>query len=623
MGCNGGSGGGGGSEYTLNIQCDGYGRVMDTSGYAIVNRKIPAGTTVTLVPVGETGGWVFNHWDGQNGTEVVNHTITMNGDKNITAVFSHITYNVNIRVEGQGTVIQELVVGALSLTTYKGDKIRLNPYPVAGWYFDHWEGDISSDEILPELVVDSNKNITAVFKQAIPYTTFVENAEGGQTSYINPDGIWTISTESSFNSTHSWAINLNNFTGNNTDMYLTTCAIKMNGSQYPYLEFWHNFNTDLNYFQYYNSGFVEISNDNKKTWHVIKTFTNRINWQRQIIPLSIYKDDTIFVRFKVNSNYMNKWYIDEIYIKDTQQISYTAFHDDVENQSQLMIPEGTWGRTTESSHSSTHSWTDSPNANYRTNTYISLTSCIIDMNGSQHPILQFWHHFNYNDINNICSVEISKDDGNSWNVSKKYINIEEEINWSSDIIFLEEYKTDKIRIRFNIRISTLSNGVHDGWYIDDIQIKELTEVSYSLFNDDAENQTSLMNHTGIWGKTTESSHSPLNSWTDSPNIEAIQGLETNLISCFINMNGSQNPVLEYWYKYIEYSSLCYVQVSIDSGKTWTGGKYLSASTDWKCDSISLESYKTNIILIRFSYKVSSYSNVPQNVSLYIDDLTIK
>lgn len=106
---------------------------MDTSGYTIVTRKIAAGTMITLVPVGETGGWAFNHWDGTNGSEVINNTITMNGDKNITAVFTHLTCNVNITVVGQGTVSQELVVGALSLPNYKGDKVRLVPAPAPGW----------------------------------------------------------------------------------------------------------------------------------------------------------------------------------------------------------------------------------------------------------------------------------------------------------------------------------------------------------------------------------------------------------------------------------------------------------------------------------------------------------
>ena len=57
-------------EYSLTITNDGLGKVTDPQGYVIVTRRIAANTVVSLVPLGETGTWCFEHWDGPNGAEV-------------------------------------------------------------------------------------------------------------------------------------------------------------------------------------------------------------------------------------------------------------------------------------------------------------------------------------------------------------------------------------------------------------------------------------------------------------------------------------------------------------------------------------------------------------------------
>ncbi len=481
-GCS-GIGGGGGTEYTLIIACEGSGRVADESGYAIVTRRYASGSVVNLVPVGDTAAWAFKNWAGPNGGEVGNNQITMNGEKNITAVFSPLTHNVTIEVSGQGAVSRELVMGGLSLPTYKGDKIRLNPVPALGWYFDHWEGDLTSYELQPELVVDSDKTITAVFKQPIAYTDFSESAEN-KTSFLLPQGTWEKTSAVAHSGSYSWTDSPNgNYSENPFDISLRSCAVNMNGSQHPYLAFWHRYNTSA-----YCS--VEVSKDAGVTWAVLADFYGTKDWSRMVVYLEDYKSDIIVVRFRIKktSSYgsvSDGWYIDDVCIKDQPVIHYTAFNEGAESETDLVCPAGEWGKTTESSHSGSHSWTDSPGADYKSYVDYSLITCIIDMNGSESPYLEFWHRYNIGS-SAYCYVEISNNYGETWSQVKAYYG-RGNIDWQSQVIDLGAYKTARIQIRFRIYAYYYTS---DGWYIDDIRIKESS--LFSNYFDDAESGSSFM-----------------------------------------------------------------------------------------------------------------------------------
>ncbi len=50
----------------------------------------------------------------------------------------------------------------------EGDTVRLIPRPKAGYKFSHWEGDASGNRLIFDVVMNGNKNITAVFDQWTP-----------------------------------------------------------------------------------------------------------------------------------------------------------------------------------------------------------------------------------------------------------------------------------------------------------------------------------------------------------------------------------------------------------------------------------------------------------------------
>ena len=74
----------------------------------------------------------------------------------------------------------------------------------------------------------------------------------------------------------------------------------------------------------------------------------------------------------------------------TSAVSY-PFVDDAESLGSW-VADPPWGRTTDDSHSATHSWTDSPSAYYANNTSLTLVSAV-DLSTSTSPQLSFWHHY--------------------------------------------------------------------------------------------------------------------------------------------------------------------------------------------------------------------------------------
>ena len=71
----------------------------------------------------------------------------------------------------------------------------------------------------------------------------------------------------------------------------------------------------------------------------------------------------------------------------------SIFADDVENGNQGWTAQSPWAITAESSHSPTHSWTDSPGGNYGNYLDISLTSQVFDFSDYTGVSIDFWHKY--------------------------------------------------------------------------------------------------------------------------------------------------------------------------------------------------------------------------------------
>ncbi len=94
------------------------------------------------------------------------------------------TYNVQVVPAGTGDIARELTIsvdgqgttnpGPGTYTYDEGTQVTITATPVSGWRFDHWGGDASGSSPTFGIIIDSNKSVTAYFKQV---TTIGSNVQ--------------------------------------------------------------------------------------------------------------------------------------------------------------------------------------------------------------------------------------------------------------------------------------------------------------------------------------------------------------------------------------------------------------------------------------------------------------
>lgn len=188
IGCGGGSSksnnnGGNAIKYTLTISVEGSGTVTPESGTTYAS-----GIVVELIPIGNNG-YALNSWSGTDGASVkINsgkYYITMDGNKNITAIFSKLKYDLTINIspgENAGSVTNTILS-----TNSNGDNIiQLNAVPKAGYTFSQWSGDITGTDNPTTLTLDSAKSVTATFTRAHYILNTSVSPSGAGTAVISP-----------------------------------------------------------------------------------------------------------------------------------------------------------------------------------------------------------------------------------------------------------------------------------------------------------------------------------------------------------------------------------------------------------------------------------------------------
>lgn len=112
-----------------------------------------------------SNGWRFVNWEGDfTGTENP-FSITMNGNKTVTANFERLAFTVDTdQIIGQGTVEIDIISGTQTVDGYLFESvIELTALPNIGWNFVRWKGDVESTDNPLTVTVNDDKMITAVF----------------------------------------------------------------------------------------------------------------------------------------------------------------------------------------------------------------------------------------------------------------------------------------------------------------------------------------------------------------------------------------------------------------------------------------------------------------------------
>ncbi|HJW28642.1 MAG TPA: hypothetical protein VJ508_05250, partial [Saprospiraceae bacterium] len=255
------------------------------------------------------------------------------------------------------------------------------------------------------------------------------------------------------------------------------------------------------------------------------------------------------------------------------------FSDNFENGLGNWVVSGSdWALTTADARSATHSITDSPSGNYppSANSTITLANPI-DLSGATSPVLSFWHKYwleSYYFGPDYGYVEVSQDSGLTWTQVTSFTG--SVASWTNVLLDLTPYKSKPVLLRFRL-VDNPGYGQADGWYIDDVEIKEKDTATIAFpFYDNFENGLSNWLVSGRdWSLITDDYRSATHSITDSPSGNYPPSANSTITLAHpIDLSGATSPVLSFWHKYWLDSygfgpDWGYVEVSQDGGLTWT------------------------------------------------------
>ena len=142
--------------------------------------KYDCGTRVTLTANAASSRYVFDQWSSDASGTNPSITITMDGNKSVTACFVYVPpkRTLTIGVSGQGTTSPR--PGTYNYDD--GQQVTIIATHSSSYQFDHWSGDVSSSSLTITVRMDSDKSIVANFKITYGLSTSVSPSRSGSIS---------------------------------------------------------------------------------------------------------------------------------------------------------------------------------------------------------------------------------------------------------------------------------------------------------------------------------------------------------------------------------------------------------------------------------------------------------
>jgi hypothetical protein len=166
-------------------------------------------------------------------------------------------------------------------------------------------------------------------------------------------------------------------------------------------------------------------------------------------------------------------------------LSTRYFCDDFESGlSKWELSGQDWDTIASTSRSPTHCVTDSPDGDYPHLADYSLTmAASVDLTSATAPVLVFWQKrvlssdggtASYS-ATDAATVEASADGGLTWETLVSYRYETNTSTWTAGQFSLSSYEGQRVKVRFRLRdIDTgWGSSQGDGWYLDDIEIREV------------------------------------------------------------------------------------------------------------------------------------------------------
>jgi uncharacterized repeat protein (TIGR02543 family) len=151
------------NAYALTVSTVGSGSVTKSPDQA----TYASGTVVTLTAV-PGAGWSFSAWSGDLSGSVSPTTITINGNRTVTATFTQNAYSVSV------TVLPSSAAGTVTPNAtgpyHYNDVVVLTESPSLGYTFSGWSGDGSGTGSTRSVTVTGNMSVTATFSVYTPFS---------------------------------------------------------------------------------------------------------------------------------------------------------------------------------------------------------------------------------------------------------------------------------------------------------------------------------------------------------------------------------------------------------------------------------------------------------------------
>ena len=303
---------------------------------------------------------------------------------------------------------------------------------------------------------------------------FFDDMESGGDKWFE-DLPWAISDDDAHSGSFSWSCSPNSAYASNSNRSLFL-DINLGIATMPVLSFWHRYNFEKNK----DFGYMEVSIDEGENWTRIYAVTGvgGVNWFHEKIDLTPWLGEELRIRFRVRSNESvnyDGWHVDDVRIGETETpLIAFPFYDGMNDASS----EDTWHPScwniVSPSFDGTGYWNSSPEGKLSydydaTKLYASLTLANnIDLSGSQHPQLVFWHK--NDDSWGAFRVQISTNNGVDWETIASYNNVGV---WTRVQLDLTNYFGLPVRLRFYLDGNNYySWNTPYFWHIEDIFIQE-------------------------------------------------------------------------------------------------------------------------------------------------------
>lgn len=161
--------------FTLSFTSETGGTVDNPGGAYELGKTV----VVTAVPEAE---YEFDQWSDGNTDNP--RSIQVTADLTITAIFKKKQYDLEVIINGGGSVTEEVLVQGIKSTYNSGTSVKLIATADEGWSFVSWSGDMESTELEITVSVNSAKSITANFARLNYEVAITTVGEGSVTEEI-------------------------------------------------------------------------------------------------------------------------------------------------------------------------------------------------------------------------------------------------------------------------------------------------------------------------------------------------------------------------------------------------------------------------------------------------------